>query len=49
MRVNKENKPKDELIDHIEEICKANKGNKYCSAYQLKDMIDEQFKLYGYD
>jgi len=42
-------KNKDELIHHIQGICKANKGNKYCSVYQLKEMIDEQFRLHGYD
>ncbi len=41
-------KNKDELIHHIQGICKANKDNKYCSVYQLKDMIDEQFKLDDY-
>ena len=41
-------KNKNELIDEIQAICKANKVNKYCSVYWLKAMIDEQFKLHGY-
>ena len=41
-------KNKDELIEHIQGICKANKDNPYCSVYWLKDKIDEKFKLYGY-
>ena len=41
-------KNKDELIDEIQAICKANKDNKYCCTYQLKDMIDKTFKIWGY-
>ena len=41
-------KNKDELIDEIQAICKANKDNDYCCTYQLKDMIDKTFKLWGY-
>lgn len=40
---------KDNLIVSIHSICNANKLNKHCSVYQLKTMIDEEFKLYGYD
>jgi len=40
---------KDEIIEGIQSICKANKDNKYCTVHWLKDMIDEQFKLHGYD
>tara|TARA_R100001086_G_scaffold86531_1_gene42257 strand:- start:159 stop:323 length:165 start_codon:yes stop_codon:yes gene_type:complete len=41
-------KNKDELINEIQAICKANKDNDYCSTYQLKDMIEKTFKLWGY-
>ena len=41
-------KKKDELIDEIQAICKANKDNDYCCTYQLKDMIEKTFKLWGY-
>ena len=41
-------KNKDELIDEIQAICKANKDNDYCCTYQLKDMIEKTFKLWGY-
>ena len=41
-------KNKEELIDEIIAICKANKDNDYCCTYQLKDMIDNSFKLWGY-
>ena len=40
---------KDEIIEGIQSICKANKDNKYCTVHWLKDMIDEQFKLHNYD
>tara|TARA_R100000656_G_scaffold116869_1_gene90080 strand:- start:633 stop:797 length:165 start_codon:yes stop_codon:yes gene_type:complete len=42
-------KNKDELIDEIQAICKANKDNDYICTYQLKDMIDKKFKIWGYD
>lgn len=41
-------KDKEELIDEIQAICKANKDNRYCCTYQLKDMIDKTFKMWGY-
>ena len=41
-------KNKEELIDEIIAICKANKDNDYCCSYQLKDMIDNSFKIWGY-
>ena len=41
-------KNKEELIDEIIAICKANKDNDYCCTYQLKDMINNSFKLWGY-
>jgi len=41
-------KNKEELIDEIIAICKANKDNDYCCTYQVKDMIDNSFKLWGY-
>lgn len=41
-------KDKNELIDEIQAICKANKDNKYCCTYQLKDMIEQTFKMWGY-
>jgi len=41
-------KNKEELIDEIIAICKANKDNDYCCTYQLKDMIDNSFKIWGY-
>ena len=34
-------KNKDELIDEIQAICKANKDNDNCSLYWLADMIKE--------
>mgnify|MGYP000868128651 FL=1 len=41
-------KNKEELIDEILAICNANKDNRYCCTYQLKDMIDQTFKMWGY-
>jgi len=41
-------KNKDELIDKIQAICKANKDNDYYCTYQLKDMIEKTFKMWGY-
>ncbi len=41
-------KNKEELIDEIIAICKANKDNDYCCTYQLKDMINNSFKIWGY-
>jgi hypothetical protein len=41
-------KNKEELIDEIIAICKANKDNDYCCTYQLKDMIDNSFKIWDY-
>jgi len=41
-------KNKEELIHEIQAICKANKDNDYCCTYQLKDMIDKTFKIWGY-
>ena len=41
-------KDKEELIDEILAICNANKKNKYCCTYQLKDSIENTFKMWGY-
>ena len=41
-------KNKEELIHEIQAICKANKDNDYFCTYQLKDMIDKTFKIWGY-
>ena len=41
-------KNKKELINEILAICNANKENDYCCTYQLKDMIEETFKMWGY-
>ena len=41
-------KDKKELIGEIQAICKANKDNKYCCTYQLRDMIEQTFKMWGY-
>ena len=41
-------KNKEELIDEIIAICKANKDNDYSCTYQLKDMINNSFKIWGY-
>ena len=41
-------KNKDELIDEIQAICNANKDNDYCCTNQLKDMIENTFKMWGY-
>jgi hypothetical protein len=32
---------KQEMIQEIESLCKANKNNPYCSVYWLADMIKE--------
>ena len=37
-----------EIIENIQSLCKANKDNKYCTIYQLKEMINEQFELEDY-
>ena len=39
-------KNKEELIEELEGILKANKDNIYCDEYQLADMIREALKLY---
>jgi ribosomal protein S24E len=39
-------KNKEELIEELEGILKANKDNMYCDEYQLADMIREALKLY---
>ena len=41
-------KNKEELIDEILAICNANKDNDYCCTNQLKDSIDQTFKMWGY-
>ena len=41
-------KNKNELIDEIQAICKANKDNDYCCTNQLKDSIENAFKMWGY-
>lgn len=38
-------KNKDEVIKQIQRIIKANKDNKYCSVYLLREAINEEFKL----
>ena len=42
----KEKEEKEELIDELEGIIKANKDNIYCDRYQLQDMIEKVFKMY---
>ena len=32
---------KEEMIEEIQLLCKANKNNSYCSVYWLADMIKE--------
>ena len=32
---------KEEMIEEIQSLCKANKKNPYCSVYWLADMIKE--------
>ncbi len=32
---------KEEMIEEIQSLCKANKNNPYCSVYWLADMIKE--------
>ena len=39
-------KNKEELIEELEGILKANKDNVYCDEYQIADMIREALKLY---
>jgi len=39
-------KNKEELIEELEGILKANKDNMYCDEYQLADMIREALKLH---
>ena len=39
-------KIKEDLIEELEGILKANKDNIYCDEYQLADMIREALKLY---
>ena len=46
MSVMENTKNKEELIEELEGILKANKDNTYCDEYQLADMIREAFKLY---
>ena len=41
-------KNKDQLIRQIIAICKSNRDNDYCCTYQLKDMIEKTFKMWGY-
>lgn len=41
-------KNKKELIDEILAICNANKDNDYCCTNQLKDSIENTFKMWGY-
>lgn len=38
-------KTKAEIIENIESICKINKNNKYCTIYQLKEIINKEFEL----
>ena len=39
-------KNKEELIEELEGILKANKDNMYCDEYQLADMIRAALKLH---
>ncbi len=39
-------KNKEELIEELEGILKANKDNVYCDEYQIADMVREALKLY---
>ena len=39
-------KNKEELIEELEGILKANKDNIYCDEYQIADMIIEALKMY---
>ena len=41
-------KNKDQLIRQIIAICKSHRDNDYCCTYQLKDMIEKTFELWGY-
>jgi hypothetical protein len=41
-----ENTKKEELIEELEAILKANKKNLYCDEYQIADMIKEALKLH---
>ena len=38
-------KNKEELIEELEAILKANKDNVYCDEYQIADMVREALKL----
>mgnify|MGYP003148347452 CR=1 FL=1 len=40
---------KEELIEHIELILRANKNNKYCDVQQLKSLITEIIKENKHD
>ena len=46
MSVMENTKNKEELIEELEGILKANKDNIYCDEYQIADMIREALKLY---
>ena len=37
---------KEELIEELECILKANNDNVYCDEYQIADMVREALKLY---
>ena len=37
---------KEDLIEELEGILKANKDNIYCDEYQIADMVREALKLY---
>ena len=39
-------KNKQEIIEELKAIIKANEKNIYCDEYQIADMIKEVFKLY---
>ena len=39
-------KNKEELIEELEGILKANKDNPHCDEYWLADMVREALKLY---
>ena len=43
---NKDQRTKEELIEELEGILKANKDNIYCDEYQIASMIREALKMY---
>ena len=41
-----ENTRKEELIEELQNILKANEDNPHCDGYWLADMVREALKLY---